>query len=320
MKSASELTNYYYKTLYPALQKLEKQRVQLTHRIFVVGVTYSAIALLIGATFLKSFASIELLMFAAFAYIAGGSLIYKLLTKEYKNIFKDKIIAPLIKAMHPNLSYAPESHINPLYFTRSKLFNSRVDRVRGNDYVHGNIDGVEIQFSDFHAQKRHKDSKGRTSWSTIFQGLFIVADFNKKFHGTTHILPDRAQRSFGGLIGHWLQSKNAAREELVKMDDPDFEREFVIYSSDQIEARYILSPSLMQRLLLYKKRTAQDIFISFTHSNIHLAIAYNKDLFEASVFHSLLDYKIAVEYTQTLYLAIGIIQELKLNTKLWSKL
>lgn len=104
------------------------------------------------------------------------------------------------------------------------------------------------------------------------------------------------------------------------MDNPDFEKEFVVYATDQIEARYILSPSLMSRILLYKKQTGEDILISFTHSSIHLAIAYNKDLFEASLFHSLLDYKIALEYTQTLYLAVGIVEELKLNTRLWSKL
>lgn len=320
MKSASELTDYYYKTLYPVLKKLEKERIQLTHRVVVVALLYSTLMLLVVVSIFKSTAALEVVMLGGFIYIAGGRFIYKLLTKEYRDSFKNRVIAPLIKSMHKNLNYVPESHINPTYFTRSKLFNSRVDRVRGNDYVHGEIDGTHLQFSDFHAQKKHKDSKGRTSWSTIFEGLFIVADFNKSFHGTTHILPDRAQRSFGNLIGHWLQSKNAAREELVKMDDPEFEREFVVYSSDQIEARYILSPSLMQRLLLYKKRTAEDIFISFTHSNIHLAIAYNRDLFEASLFSSLLNYKIATEYTQTLYLAIGIVQELKLNTKLWSKL
>ena len=50
-----------------------------------------------------------------------------------------------------------------------------------------------------------------------------------------------------------------------------------------------------------------------------MAIEYNKDLFEPSVFHSLLEYKIAMEYIQTLHLALVIVQELQLNQKLWSK-
>ncbi len=103
------------------------------------------------------------------------------------------------------------------------------------------------------------------------------------------------------------------------MDSPEFEKEFVVYSSNQIEARYILTHTLMKRLLVFKKRSKHPVYISFIGESIHMAIEYNKDLFEPSVFRSLLNYKIAMEYVQTLHLAIGIIDELKLNQKLWSK-
>jgi hypothetical protein len=55
-------------------------------------------------------------------------------------------------------------------------------------------------------------------------------------------------------------------------------------------------------------------------NKIFIAIAYEKDLFEPSVFHSLLNYNIAMEYLQTLHLTINIVNELKLNQKLWSQL
>ena len=103
------------------------------------------------------------------------------------------------------------------------------------------------------------------------------------------------------------------------MDHPEFEKEFVVYATDQIEARYILSHSLMQKLLHFKTRSKHPLHISFIGQSINLAIEYNKDLFEPSVFRSLLDYKIAMQYVQTLHLCIGIIEELKLNQKLWSK-
>jgi hypothetical protein len=103
------------------------------------------------------------------------------------------------------------------------------------------------------------------------------------------------------------------------MDDPAFEKEFVVYGTDQIEARYILTHTLMKKLLEYKNRTTKDLYVSFKRSKITLAIAYNKDLFEPTLFQSLLDYKVAMEYLDTLRLATGIVEELKLNTKLWSK-
>ncbi len=110
-----------------------------------------------------------------------------------------------------------------------------------------------------------------------------------------------------------------SRSELVKMDNIAFEKEFVVYSNDQIEARYILTHTLMSKLLHLKKKSKHPLYVSFLDGNIYMAIEYNKDLFEPSVFHSLLKYKIAMQYIQTLHLALGIVGELQLNQKLWSK-
>ncbi|MEK6658131.1 MAG: DUF3137 domain-containing protein [Campylobacterota bacterium] len=312
MKSVSELTDFYYKNLFPTLQKLENDRKSLRHRIIFVAITVSAIFAAIA------YALNNYYDFIIFIYIALGALLYKFMIKDYTHEFKMSVIKPLIHAIDKTLLYSSATHVSEYLFEHSKLF-ADPDRMSGNDYVKGQIDGINIQFSDIHAQKRNQNSKGKDTWSTIFQGLFIVADFNKHFSGETVVLPDTAQSTFGDIIGHWLQSNNAARDELVKMDDPEFEKEFVVYSTDQIEARYILSHSLMKKLLDFKHKSKYPVYISFIGTHIYMAISYDKDLFEPSVFHSLLDYKVAMEYVKTLHLAIGVVEELKLNQKLWSK-
>ncbi len=312
MKSISELTDFYYKTLYPTLEKLEKDRKNLSHRIIMVGIFLTVIAG-VAAYSLKGFYE-----FVLFAYIALGGIAYKFLLHDYTHEFKMSVIKPLVHSIDASLLYSSTTHISEYLFEASKLFSSP-DKLSGNDYVKGQIDGINIQFSDLHAQKKHQNSKGKDTWSTIFQGLFIVADFNKHFSGETIVLPDSAQSTFGELIGQWLQSNNAARDELVKMDDPEFEKEFVVYSNDQIEARYILSHALMKKLLDFKHKSAHPVYISFVGTHIYMAISYDKDLFEPSVFRSLLEYKVAMEYVKTLHLAIGVVEELKLNQKLWSK-
>jgi hypothetical protein len=320
MKSISELTDFYYKTLYPSLETLEEERKFLKSRVISVGFILTLFTLLIAFFIFSSQSSFEFLFFLAFAYLALGAGLYKWMIKSYAKGFKQKIIAPLIKEIDSNLHYSPTLHVPSDYFTRSKIFSSKADRISGNDFVRGKIDGIEIQFSDFHAEKRYKDSKGRTSWSTIFQGLFLVSEFNKHFKGSTVILPDVAQSTFGDFIGSFLQANNFSRNDLIKMDNVEFEKEFVVYGTDQVESRYILSHTLMQKILNFKKRSKHPLSISFRGGNIYMAIEYNKDLFEPSVFHSLLKYKIAMEYVNTLHLAIGIVEELKLNQKLWSKL
>ncbi len=320
MKSLSELTDFYYKVLHPTLKKLEKDRKHLRYRILLVGSGYTFITFLLLLVIKDVLLhDLNILFFAGAGYFALGAIIYKMLIKDYTKEFKEKVIAPLITEIDSKLHYASTLHVDQRTFEKSKIFTSDIDRLSGNDLVRGEIDDVKIQFSDIHAEQRHKDSKNNDSWTTIFQGLFIVAEFHKHFQGQTIILPDTAQNHFGDMIGSWLQSKNLNRDKLVKMDNTEFEKKFVVYSSDQIEARYILSPALMQRLLTFQKKSKHPVYISFVGESIHLAIEYNKDLFEPSVFRSLLDYKIAMEYVQTLHLALGIIEELKLNQKLWSK-
>lgn len=315
MKSKSELTDFYYKTLFPALRELDEMRRHLLYRIFVVGVLFS----LIFVFLFFLFQTLNFIVFAIFAYIAIGSFIYKFLIKDYTQEFKYNIIKPLIEAISKELSYNSNYHISEHLFIRSDLFR-RPHRISGNDYVKGLVGGTKIEFSDIHAEVKHKNSKNKESWSTLFRGLFIVAEFNKNFTTKTLVLPDSAQNVFGELIGGWLQSNNLARDELVRMDDNEFEREFVVYSKDQIEARYILSHSLMKKLLELKKKSKHPLYVSFVGNHIHIAIEYKKDLFEPSIFYSLLDYKIAMEYIGTLHLALGIVDELKLNEKIWSKL
>lgn len=320
MKSVSELTDYYYKVLYPTLQKLEKERKHLRYRIFLIGFAYTFLFFLLGMALRNTFfLSIDFLAILLFAYFGIGTFLYKFLIKDYTNEFKNKIIHPLIKELDSRLNYAQPLHVSQNLFERSELFKQTIDRISGNDYVHGEIDGVKLEFSDIHVEKRHKDSKGRESWSTVFQGLFIVADFNKTFYGKTVVLPDSAQSTFGELIGGWLQSNNMQRDELIKLDSHAFEKKFVVYGTDQIEARYILSHSLMEKLLGFEKKSKHPLYVSFVGHSIHIGIEYNKDLFEPTVLSSLLEYKIAMEYVQTLHLAIGIVEELKLNQKLWSK-
>ena len=320
MKSISELTDFYYKTLHPSLTILEEDRKALKSRIFTVGFILTFFTLALVFFIFSTSASFDLLIFLGFAYFALAAGIYKWMISDYAKDFKQKIISPLITEIDSNLRYTPELHVPSTYFTRSRIFSDKPDRVNGNDFVRGKIDGVEIQFSDFHAEKKHKDSKGRTSWSTIFQGLFLVSEFNKNFKGSTVILPDTAQSTFGDFIGSFLQANNFSRNDLIKMDNVEFEKEFVVYGTDQVEARYILSHTLMQKIVNFKKRSKHPLSISFKGGNIYMAIEYNKDLFEPSVFHSLLKYKIAMEYVNTLHLAIGIVEELKLNQKLWSKI
>ena len=316
MKSISELTDFYYNNLYADLEQLEADRKKLASKLITIFITI-AVIVVIAILFYGKID--ELSAFMLFGGIAIGGFIYSFSIKGYASDFKVKIIAPLIHAIDTNLDYHPSQHVSQREFERSYLFKDRIDRYSGNDLVSGSVDSVAIKFSDIHAQKVTRDSKGREHRSTIFKGLFLVAEFNKSLHSKTIVLPDQAEKLFGSLLGSWLQANNFTQEDLVKMDNSEFEKNFVVYGSDQIESRYILTHSMMQRVLDYKKKVGKNISLSFIDEKLYIAIHYNEDLFEPTVFTSLLKMEVMLNYVKGLQLAISIVEELKLNERLWSK-
>ncbi len=320
MKSIGELTDFYYNTLFPTLETLERQRQALASKavkIFIAIAVAALAGIYIRWYYFGAFDILSSMFLIAGAIIAAW--VYQHIIQDYRSDFKMHIMKPLIEEIDEGLRYAPLSKISQTLFERSRLFQGRIERFKGNDLVQGTIESVNLQFSDLHVESLNKDAKGNSHTSTIFQGLYIVAEFNKHFKSQTIILPDSAQKVFGNLLGNWFQSQSLGRDNLITLDNAAFEKAFVVYGNDPIESRYILTHSMMERLLNFRQKVDHPVSISFVDANIHIAIAYNKDLFEPSVFQSLLKYENAMSYIHALSLAVGIVQELKLNERLWSK-
>lgn len=320
MKTLEDLRQFYNASLSTDLKKLEEERKKIARRLILMSVVILCVVGII-IFFLSSKAkTLDIFIFPAVIGAAIWAGLYALLTKNYKKQFKADIIQRIIKFIDANLNYVKDGFIPQAMFIASDIFKRRPDRYRGDDLVNGTIEKTPIEFSEIHAQYKTetRDSKGhrRTQWHTIFKGIFFVAGFNKKFKGSTIVLPDTAEKLFGH-IGSMFQSWNMTRDQLIKMDDPEFERLFVVYGSDQIESRYVLSTSLMKRIVDFKKKTGNQIFLSFIQSKVVLAISYRKNLFEPRVFRTLLSFEPIQEYFEDLQLAIGIVGDLNLNTRIW---
>lgn len=318
MRSLEELGNYYNTALMPKLLKLEEQRKRVLKKVCLVnGIV---IVLFIGILILLFVIKVPLqgIFFGGFIAIAAVVGIYKWLVNDYVKNFKSGVIENIVHFIDANLKYQRNAYIPTSDFIKSKIFNRHPDRHKGDDYVSGLLGKTKIEFSEIHSEHETRDSKGNRHWHTIFKGLFFVGDFNKHFKGVTIVLPDTAERLFGGF-GNFLQKMNASRGQLIKLEDPEFEKEFVVYGDDQVEARYILSTSLMKRIVDFKKKTGRKLFLSFVGSKIYVAIAFAKDLFEPRVFKSLIDFSQVVEYYQDLELVTGIVKDLNLNLRIWTK-
>jgi hypothetical protein len=321
-RSESDFAHFYATSLLKELKQLDLQRQAVLRKVMIMAAV--VVAVVAGCIAFVSAYRLppNIVVFGLFGCGAIGAFFYRYLTSGYVHDFKLRIIKKIIEFVDPGLVYTPKGYVSKVQFNSSRIFQRYPDRMRGDDLVEGRIGKTDVVFSEVHAQYKTQSysSRGgsRKKYHTIFKGLFFKADFNKKFYGKTVVLPDTAEKIFGGL-GSFFQKLNWTRGQLIKLDDPEFERYFVVYADDQIESRYILSTSLMKRIVDFRKKTGKRIFLSFVGSEVFVAIPYKRGLFEPKVFTKITGFKSVKEYFEDLQLALGIVEDLDLNTRIWSK-
>ncbi len=329
MKNPDDFKAYYETEMLPELEVLEKRRKKMVSRSFRV-VLFSLLALLLLVVLYQSTLFDQKRDTLTPWFIGGGIVIVFIAIftgvawardKTFYTDFKKQVIERIVKFISPNLLYEPKNYVGSDSFQRSRIFLNHVDRYSGDDMVHGKIDKTQIWFSEVKAEHKTttSDNKGnrKTTWHTIFKGMFFIADFNKHFQTSTVVLPNRLGKGF--LASFFNKINLTRREKHVNLEDPDFNRHFVVYGEDQIEARYVLSTSLMRRITEFKEKHPNPLYISFVNSFLYVAIAYRKNLFEPSYFKSLLRFSLVKEYFEDIHLAVSIVEELNLNNRIWTK-
>jgi hypothetical protein len=137
------------------------------------------------------------------------------------------------------------------------------------DYVKGSYKSVAIELMELQLTKTRKMGRHRHT-VTVFNGLAIRLSMPKKFRNKTILFRD------AGAVGNWIKSLSQSHMEPVTLEDKRFEKQYEIYSNDQIEARYILTPSFMERI---KKLDAYRA--SFLKNELLLLLPSERGWFEA---------------------------------------
>lgn len=306
--------NDFYQMVQPSITQLETERKRVVVQAgWVIGVGVGIGLLVGGGILLLSFSNDPFVAFfpLAFCTLAGYLVAEWKFIGPYRKRFKLEVIERLVQFVSSDLHYAPNSGIGEQAYRQSQLFPQSHDRFRQEDLISGLTGKTQLRVSEVHSEYKTRDSKGRTSWHTIFKGLFFVLDFPKRFHGTTLVLPDGT--SWLGGLGESLQ-KWDSRGQLVKLEDPEFERIFRVYGTDQVEARYLLSTSMMERIK--ELRSQGVLYMSFTSGNLYVAIASNKNLFEPNLLKPL-GIDDLMTHMGNLRRVLAIVDELELNTQVW---
>ncbi len=314
MKYAS-FQHFYERELSKTINELEKTRINLKKKKIKTAVIVVAVAIVpfyfLATTILQShwpFILASLLIF-------GSAFLFRV-PRGFRRSFKDLTIKKMIHKINGEFKFDDLARVPKYQFDSSKLFANHINRYRGEDYIAGKIENTNFYMSEVLAQ--HKTSGKKSKTVTIFNGIFFVADFHKHFHKETFVLPDQAEKSFG-FFGRKLQKWNPNRPPLVQLENTRFEKQFVVYSQDQTEARYILSSSMMENILKIQEKFEHNLRISFIGSKINIAIPLRKPWLEPKFWGTLINTKQLEDYHDTLKMVTEIIADLNLNRRIWTK-
>ncbi len=260
------------------------------------------------------------------------------LRRTFKQKFVSKMAQAVVsKCQFPNQTdayvyhcqYEPEKHVSRSYMEQSQLFPYRIDKIQGEDLFSGKLGVTDFQFSEMKLIQTQTttNSKGQTKRVdvTMFKGILFVADFHKSFDGMTTLHAENVlTNSFIGKmmvspIRKVMRDLNVGETRLsIDLESEAFNEAFEILTTNEIEARYLLSSNMMERILAFRERHKQKIEISFVDSLICISMNTNKNYFELKMNGKDLEKELQHIYEDLLFF-FGTIEAFDLNTRIWSK-
>lgn len=235
---------------------------------------------------------------------------------------RSMVIRKILFFINENLHYKANDSLAGSRIRKLGIFNSSFpSKFKVSDSVSGKISGrffsmefvtvlkigVDmLNFSWPSDEPRYKDR-------VAFQGILGSFEFNKDFHGATAVV----SKGWGSKEIFKLTTAYGKMEE-VELENPNFAEAFDVYSGNQQEARYILTPAFMEALLRFTSSVGGRPSFYFSDSRFFLWI--NKNVWDVSDILEKEDNFIKVV---KLYVYISeildSILELHLDVRIWTK-
>lgn len=319
LKSGFE--TFYQSRILPLMQDMEQVRKKYLHYfILACGLSCIAIPLLMWAiVHFQMTATIAEQNSSSFADSAAYGLMAIIIAAcgtpiaLYKKKSKSKIM-PLMLQYFESFHYQYKKTIF-VDVAKTRLLDA-YDMREGDDYFEGAYKNVPIKVSEEKFTQRklvYRNNKPHYENIEVFHGVLILLDMNKNFSGQTVVLQDKGFLNVFSKVNRDLKDLSN-----VKLEDSVFEKEFEVFASDQIEARYLLTTAFMERMLkLRAAYHADKIEFSFLNNQLFIALETNRDMFEpTSLFKTCLNKKLVEEAYLQIVSIFAIIDILSLDKRI----
>jgi hypothetical protein len=223
---------YFDDVIAPYLAEKERDRVEAVAKSLIAGAAAAALAMAVAAFAPFGSANIQFAVIIGCAGVFGAAWIVDRARADITHGLLEKIAGEL------GFRYSGEMERPPYYdrFRRLKLLPGH-NREKWEDEVRGEHAGNPFLLCEAHLKV--KSSGKNSSARTVFHGQLFVIDYAKRSLGTTVVLRD------GGLLNAIM--KPGPEFQRVGLASPAFERAFEAWSTDQVEARDLLDPVVLER-------------------------------------------------------------------------
>ena len=256
---------------------------------------------------------------------------------------KKLLFKPIIELFVVNIDYLPQKFFKYEKVIESNLFPGLPEDINkynkennnkknsyskfhfeGSDAVQGYFGDNYIEFCELDISAE-RVSGGETNYREIFHGLFLIADY-KNIQFKTILQSE----SLGSLISEFDMFSLNLRDEIklkrIKLQNLKFNKHFSVYSEDDIEARKILSPVILENLGNFAEENNMTIKLSFINNQVFIALGIGqifepdlKDVLPLKKINLDLIEKDAERIYNEMSLVSDIIKDLRLNSHIQSK-
>ncbi len=287
-----EFHKIYEEEIIPILKsyKQQKEKADEKNRYDYLGAALCFLSLI---TFMlacsgsvERFYSMILVIVSVLVCLLGSSIMEPMRAELQNNelkkklFFKKKCMSKLLRVFGNIKWYNNCEVIKTVEICETGLFPPILYRITDDEFV-GEYQGVKFRMSE---------TKFPINRFIGFTGIILAFEANKSFESHTIIVsklaPDR-HHSF--------------KLEPVILEDSKFCRDYNVYSSDQTEARYLITPSFMERFRKLKVAfKTTDIACAFFKNKVIFALdneglsGLSKNLFEIDAYSAFTDDREAI--------------------------
>jgi len=276
-------SEYFDRELYPILQARDGERIakRKAAKLYGAGIIGLGIVCMALAIIFKW--DDDLYGLIAVGTIGAVILMYGWLIKGVSDFTKQQIVGGICQ--YVGWTFLSKPPVGPDLTTWNRLFlipagyeavrSLSNKTVKFEDQISGKAHGADFNSIEV---KLTRQSGKKTI--TDFHGQLMIMTFPRKFLGRTLVLRDKG----------WFQRKKKSDMKRVGLVDPVFEKIFEAYSTDQVEARYLLDPVFMQKLIdLEQSILGKNIRFAFHASQLFIAVETGNRYEAGSMRHSLMD-------------------------------